>query len=128
MLKKLAVSAAVVCMLVLAACAGITNPINNNSEASAESAYITAAGLETTYLALAFCPAGTHFAVTAPCKETSIIRQVKADDNVAYTALLQVRAFQKANPGNTVGLSSLVTAAISAAQALQAVIPLKTGA
>ena len=110
----------------LGACAGISNPINNNTEAGAETAYIAAAGAETAYLALGWCPAGTHFALAAPCKETAVVHQAKLDDNVAYAALLQVRAFQKANPGNTVGIANLVSAAISAAQALQAIIPLKT--
>lgn len=109
--------------LALAACASFSNPINNNTEATAESAYITAAGLESTYLSLRFCAAGAHFTLAAPCKESAIIHQTKADENVAYTALLQVRAFQHANPGNTVGLASLITAAIAAAQALTASIP-----
>lgn len=112
-------------LALLVGCASITNPINNNTEASAESTYIAAAGLESAYLALSFCASGTHFSLTAPCKETSIIHQTKADEAVAYTALLQVRAFQKANPSSTIALTALISSAISAAQALEAAIPLK---
>ena len=103
----------------LASCASISNPVNNNTEASAESAYIAAAGAETAYLALSFCASG----IAVPCKETAVIRKVKAYDQVAYTALLQVRAFQKANPGDTVTISNLATSAIAAAQTVSAAIP-----
>lgn len=113
-------------IVALAGCSvTLPNPVNNNTEASAESAYIAAAGVETAYLALGWCAPGTHFALTAPCKEPSIVHQSKADENVAYTALLQLRAFQKANPGNTVGISNLVASVISAAQAVRDSIPLK---
>jgi len=112
--------------VMLAGCSTtLPNPVNNNSEATAESAYIGAAGVLTAYLALGWCPAGTHFALAKPCKETAVIHQAKADENVAYTALLQLRAFQKANPGNTIGVSNLVSAVISAAQALRDFLPLK---
>ena len=123
MIRKLLAVAAVASV---AGCASIANPINNNTEATAESTYITAAGLETAYLALSFCASGVHFAPLAPCKETTVIRQVKASDNVAYTALVQVRTFHKQNPGNTVGIVPLINEAISAAQALEALIPLKS--
>jgi len=110
----------------LAGCTtSVTNPVGNNSEATAESAFIAAAGVETAYFALSFCPAGTHFILTAPCKETAIIHTAKADTAVAHAALLQLRSFQKANPGNTVGIANLVTAVISAAQVVRDAIPLK---
>ena len=114
---------ALVAVMGLASCASITNPINNNTEASAESAYIAAAGAETAYLALSFCAPGTSFTIAKPCKETAIIHKVKAYDQVAYTALLQVRAFQKANPGDTVSINNLATSAIAAAQTISAAIP-----
>ena len=45
---------------------------------------------------------------------------------MAYTALVQVRTFHKQNPGNTVGIVPLINEAISAAQALEALVPLKS--
>lgn len=124
-MKKLLAFAVIGIALAGCTLGSVGNPINNNTEATAESAFIVAAGVETAYLALKFCPAGTHFALTAPCKETAIIHASKADENVAYTALKQLRAFQAANPGNTVGITNLVTAVINAAQALRDALPLK---
>ena len=112
-------------LALLGGCASISNPVNNNTEASAESAYIATAGLETAYLALGWCASGTHFALTAPCKEPAIVHQSKLDENAAYSALLQLRAFQKANPGSTVTISNLAAAVISAAAALRNYLPLK---
>lgn len=112
--------------LVVTACAQFTNPATNNTEAVAESAYIAAATLESAYNALSFCAPGVSFAITAPCKETAVIRQVKIADNNAYAALQTMRDFRDAHPENKVGIVPLVDAALAAVNALKATIPLKS--
>ena len=111
--------------LLLATCT-VNNPVNNNTEATAESAYSAAAELATAYLSLSFCAAGKHFTVIVPCKETAVIRSVKKADNTAYTALIKLRSFHQANPGNTVSELALIGAVVDAATALKATNPLKS--
>lgn len=116
---------AAVLVLGLGACSSLPNIITNNTEATAESTYISAATVESAYLHLSWCATGVHFAITAPCKESPVVAEVKQADNVAYAAIKQMRAFKVANPGSTASLTAYINAAISAAQALQSVIPLK---
>ena len=119
-MNKLIVAASVA--LALAGCT-VNNPVSNTTEAEAESAYASAAVLANSYLSLPWCAVNTHFTVMQPCKETIYIQKVKAADNVAYTALAQLRAYYKANPGSTVNQLSLINAVINASAAVRAAIP-----
>lgn len=109
--------------LALAGCGTLKNPISSTTEATAESAYASAATAAVSYLALPWCAPGAHFAVLHPCKEISFVVKVKAADNAAYAALLQLRNFYVQNPGSTVSQLSLINAVIAAAGAVTAAIP-----
>ncbi len=111
--------------LALAACASFPNPVTNNTEATAETAYAAAAELATAYLALPVCAAGSHFSLGNLCKETAIVKSVKQADTIAYTALIELRKFHHDNPGS-INEITLVNAAINAAGALKSAIPLKS--
>lgn len=120
MRNKLTFVGAGVCVLLLAGCATIPNPISQSEVYGVENGYGVAQSAAVGYAALPRCPAGQNTSLANVCSQHGVIVQLARADAKARIALNALEAFAR-NPKNYPGLSfgALLATAQSAISTLQ---------